>query len=86
MTVIDLLGYLAAATVAVSMMLKDAARLRALNGVGALMFVAYGALIHSFPVVILNGFIVVADAYYLRKALMAPSSHTTNRVEANKPS
>jgi hypothetical protein len=71
MSLVEILGYVAAGTVALSMMLRDPARLRALNGVGALLFVGYGFLIVSRPVVILNGFIAVADFYYLRQVLLA---------------
>ncbi len=71
MSFAEILGYVAAGTVAISMMLKDPARLRALNGVGGLLFVTYGVLIHSRPVVVLNAFVVLADAYYLRQIVMA---------------
>lgn len=68
---VETFGYLASATVAVSLMLKDLVWLRGLNGVGASMFIAYGAMIHSKPVMVLNGFIVVADFYYLSQLLRA---------------
>lgn len=76
MSFAEILGYVAAGTVALSMMLKDAARLRALNGVGALLFVGYGCLIHSRPVVLLNAFIAIADFYYLRQILVARRTPT----------
>lgn len=76
MTFAEILGYVAAGTVALSMMLKDPARLRALNGVGALLFVTYGLLIGSRPVVLLNAFITIADFYYLRQILVARRAPT----------
>ncbi len=69
---IEIFGYLASATVALSLMLKNHAWLRAINGVGASLFIAYGVMIHSKPVVVLNGFIAVADFYYLWKMLQTP--------------
>lgn len=73
MTNIEIFGYLASATVALSLMLKNHAWLRAINGVGASLFIAYGVMIHSKPVVVLNGFIAVADFYYLWKMLQTPA-------------
>lgn len=68
---VETFGYLASGLVAFSLMLRDLAWLRGLNGVGAAMFIAYGAMIHSKPVVVLNGFIAVADFYYLAQHLKA---------------
>lgn len=74
MNKIELFGYAASTVVALSLMLKNLAWLRGLNGVGALMFVAYGGMIHSKPVVVLNGFIAVADFYYLAQLLRGPAA------------
>jgi len=70
---LEVLGYAASGTVAVSLLLKDLRWLRGLNGVGAVMFIVYGALLHARPVVVLNSFIAVADFYYLAKLLRDPS-------------
>lgn len=72
MITVETFGYLASATVAASLMLKNLRWLRGLNGVGAGMFIAYGVMIRSTPVVVLNAFIAVADIYYLAKLLRAP--------------
>lgn len=69
---LEVLGYAASGTVAVSLLLKDLRWLRALNGVGAVMFIAYGLLLHARPVVVLNSFIAVADFYYLARLLRDP--------------
>jgi hypothetical protein len=77
MITVETFGYLASATVALSLMLKDLRWLRGLNGVGAGMFVAYGAMIRSTPVVVLNAFIAVADFYYLAKLLREPRAEAS---------
>lgn len=73
MSTIEAFGYAASVTVAASLMLRNLVWLRALNSVGALMFVAYGVMIHAKPVVILNGFILVADLYYLYQLTRRPA-------------
>ncbi len=45
--------------------MKSLIKLRVFNGIGALVFVAYGILIKAYPVAVLNGLIVVIDIYYL---------------------
>lgn len=67
----ELFGYLASITVAASLMLRNLTWLRGLNALGALMFVAYGLMIHAKPVFVLNGFIAAADIYYLVGILSA---------------
>ncbi len=61
-------GYLASVVVAVSLLMNSLLRLRWINLVGAAMFSTYGFLIGAMPVFALNGFIVLINIYYLRKA------------------
>ena len=68
---IELIGYAASALIAVSMMLSSILRLRLINLAGALAFTAYGILIGAIPVAILNGIIVLVNAYYLLQMLRA---------------
>lgn len=58
-------GYLASVVVAVSLMMSDIKKLRWLNLLGAILFVAYGMAIHAYPVAAVNFFIVLIDIYYL---------------------
>jgi hypothetical protein len=62
---IELLGYAASVLVAISLTMKSLARLRALNLMGALLFVAYGAWVEAYPVLAVNGFIAVVNVVYL---------------------
>jgi hypothetical protein len=64
---IEILGYAASVLVAISLTMKSLARLRALNLLGALLFVAYGAWVKAYPVLAVNGFIAVVNVIYLMK-------------------
>lgn len=65
MNYLELFGYLASSVVAVSLMMKNIRRLRWYNLIGAVMFSVYGYFINAWPVTVLNGFIALADVYYL---------------------
>ncbi len=60
-------GYVASVVVAVSLMMSSIVKLRWYNLVGAAAFSVYGFLINAYPVGVLNGFIALADVYYLIK-------------------
>lgn len=68
---IELIGYVASALIAFSMMLSSILRLRLINLAGALAFTVYGILIGAIPVAILNGLIVLVNAHYLLRMLRA---------------
>jgi len=61
------LGYVASAVIALSMTMNSIVKFRWINLVGASAFATYGLLIGAFPVMVLNGFIVSVDIYYLLK-------------------
>ena len=68
---IELIGYVASALIAFSMMLSSILRLRVINLAGALAFTVYGILIGAIPVALLNGLIVLVNAHYLLRMLRA---------------
>ena len=59
------IGYFASAVIALSMTMSSIVKFRWVNLVGALTFSIYGMLIGAFPVMLLNGIIVLVDLYYL---------------------
>jgi hypothetical protein len=61
----ELIGYLGSVLVAISLTMRSVSRLRIINLIGALIFVAYGFLIHAAPVVLLNSLIVGVNVFYL---------------------
>lgn len=64
---VELLGYVAMFTVAGSFLLKDVLKLRLVNSIGAILFVIYGALLGSIPIVGLNLFVAFVNGYYIIK-------------------
>ena len=60
-------GYISSAIIALSMTMNSIVKFRWINLVGALGFSTYGLLIGAWPVMVLNGFIVAVDIYYLLK-------------------
>ena len=67
----ELIGYLASVLILISLMMSSILRLRLINMVGAAGFSLYGLLIGAYPVAVLNGIIVVVNAYYLVRILRA---------------
>jgi GNAT superfamily N-acetyltransferase len=64
---LELLGYLASALIAVSLMMSSVLRLRMINMIGAATFSLYGLLIRAYPVAVLNGFMVLVNAYHITR-------------------
>jgi len=64
---IEGIGYLGSLLVAASLTMNNIWRLRWVNLSGALVFTAYGVLINSYPIVLVNGFISTVDIFYLVK-------------------
>ena len=62
---LEAFGYAASVVVAISLMMGSLLKLRWWNLVGASAFALYGLLIKAYPVAVLNGFIALADVYYL---------------------
>ncbi len=64
---VELIGYLASVLVLVSLSLSSIVCLRIVNLLGSIVFSAYGFLIGSLPVGIMNFIIVLTNIFYLRK-------------------
>ena len=78
----ELIGYLASILVAVSLMISQIRRLRVVNLLGALTFSAYGFLIGSLPVALMNAFIVGINMYYLSGMLKMKSFFKVLKVDS----
>lgn len=59
------IGFAASAIIALSMTMNSIVKFRWINLTGAFSFATYGLLIEAYPVLVLNGFIVLVDVYYL---------------------
>lgn len=62
---IEIIGYIATFFVLISFLSKELKKLRILNSVGGTLFVIYGVLFNSWPVIITNALIVVINIYHL---------------------
>ena len=67
----EIIGFIASAVVAISLMMSNVFWLRIINGIGSLVFTIYGVLIQSAPVAIMNGFVVLIDLYYLSQSFQS---------------
>ena len=61
----EYIGYLASAVLLVSFTMKKMTTLRIINTIGCGIFILYGSMIGSFPVVITNVAICLINLYYL---------------------
>ena len=69
--VLELVGYIASALIAVSLMMSSILRLRVINMIGGAAFSVYGLLIGAYPVAVVNGLIVAVNVYHVGKMLRA---------------
>ena len=63
----EYIGYLASLFVLVSFLMKNMTYLRLVNTLGCLVFISYGALLQSIPIIITNAAIVLINSFYLLK-------------------
>ncbi|MCM5661560.1 YgjV family protein [Galbibacter mesophilus] len=61
----ELIGYAASIGVLLSFFMKEIRRLRVVNSIGCLLFVIYGFLLPSIPVILTNIAILGVNFYYL---------------------
>lgn len=65
-TITEWVGYLASVALIISFLMKNVNTLRIINSIGAILFVIYGVMLTiSWPIIITNGFILMANIYYL---------------------
>jgi hypothetical protein len=71
---VELFGLSASAIVAVSMTMRNIKRLRIVNLIGSVAFASYGFMIGAWPVVLLNVFIILVNAYHLQRLVRRKDS------------
>jgi hypothetical protein len=64
---VECLGYVASALVAISFLMKSMNTLRFVNLIGGVCFVVYAVIINAIPVALINLFTVCINIYYLTK-------------------
>lgn len=80
-TIYEIIGYIASALVAISLMMSSILRLRIINLIGAAFFTLYGLLIGAYPVAAVNAIIVIIDLYYLHEIYTAKEYFTLLEVQ-----
>lgn len=67
---VEWLGYIAMAAVLISFLMKSIIKLRLVNAIGCLLFVAYGIYLQpiSKPIIITNIAILVINVYHIFKS------------------
>ena len=71
----EVVGYVASALIAVSILQQSILRLRIIGLVGSAVFVVYGLLIGAYPVVLMNALIAVIHVVYLRRLSTRVEEH-----------
>lgn len=65
-SITEWVGYAASLALIISFMMKNLNTLRVINSIGAILFVIYGVMLAiSWPIIITNAFILLANIYYL---------------------
>ena len=66
---IELLGWVATGVTLISMMVKDITLLRVINSVGCMLWIGYGMNRGDYPIILVNGTILVIHIIALIKEL-----------------
>lgn len=64
---VELVGYLASALVVASLAMTSVVRLRIVSLIGSVVFVAYGVLLPSVPIILTNAAVAGLNIWFLRK-------------------
>ena len=79
---VEIIGYVASIIVAISLTMKDIAKLRILNFIGCSFIVAYGVMINAIPVVATNAFIACVNVYFLMRMYQEKKAQQLEAVKA----
>ncbi len=63
--ILEIIGYVGSVLIGLSLTMSNIKKLRWINLFGAAIFAIYGVLISAWPVLFLNGFIVLTDIWHL---------------------
>lgn len=67
--ILELFGYLGSLLVIVSLMMSSVVKLRIFNTIGSAISAAYALIIHSYPLALMNGCLILINIYSLVKLL-----------------
>ena len=81
----ELVGYVASALVVMSLAMTSVVRLRAISLIGSLIFVLYGVLSESVPIMVTNVAIAMLNVWFLRAELGGKRNLGATVVAADDP-
>jgi hypothetical protein len=64
---VEIIGYLASVLIAAAMLFNSILKLRWFSFLGSLLFTIYGSVIGAYPVVLVNGFIMFTNIWFIAK-------------------
>lgn len=64
---VELIGIIGSAFICVAFLFKNVIWIRVFDSVGAILFITYGLMIHSFSTVLLNGILILIQLINLYK-------------------
>ena len=67
MSWVEVIGYIASAFIVLSLTMTSVVRLRLLSMTGGLIFVVYGALLPSIPIILTNAAVAGVNIWFLRR-------------------
>lgn len=79
----EMIGYTGSLLVAFSLTMKSLQRLRIINMIGALFFIAYGVLIGALPIALLNALTLSVNVYNLWRMWQRKDYFTLMQVRAD---
>lgn len=70
---IEIVGYIATFLVMMSFVMKDVTRLRVINALGCMVWIVYGFMLESNPVIVTNVGILAINAGHLLRTFLKKS-------------
>ncbi|MCR5217168.1 YgjV family protein [Treponema sp.] len=81
--ILEIVGYIGSALVVVSMLMTSVVKLRLINLIGSVISIVYAAIVHAYPLAIMNFCLVVINVYNLYKLLNTKKEYSVVQVGAD---
>ena len=85
MSWVEVVGYVASALIVLSLTMTSVVRLRVLSMTGGLIFVVYGALLPSVPIMLTNAAVAGVNIWFLRREFGPQRSIGAVPIDAGAP-
>lgn len=82
---VEAVGYVASALIVLSLTMTSVVRLRLLSMTGGLIFVVYGALLPSIPIIVTNAAVAGVNIWFLRRELGPQRSIGAVPIDSDAP-